>query len=252
MFSIFLHCAPAEEDLIAAELWEQDTSGVADEPGGLRAFFNDEDRAPELLRKFERLSPVLRRESPVDWEQVSRDAWPPVLVGSRFFLAPPWRDDPTPEGRLRLEIHPGMACGTGHHPATQLCLEAMERYVPAGAAVLDVGTGSGILSAAALLLNASRVVACDIDSEAVEIARARVNVPFFIGSIDAVQSNTFDVIVANISSEIVEKLCYEFQRVRRPGSTLILSGFQEWDLPEGFHDFEQLRRDEWVCLVVRD
>ena len=73
----------------------------------------------------------------------------PMLAGERFFLVPPWCDDPAPPGRLRLEIYPGMACGTGRHPATQLCLEALERTVRPGMTLVDVGTGSGILSAGA-------------------------------------------------------------------------------------------------------
>jgi len=143
-----------------------------------------------------------------------------------------------------------MACGTGRHPATQLSLEAMERYVHPGATVIDVGTGSGILSDAARLLGASCVVGCDIDYEAVEIARRRVNLPFFTGSIDAVQSESADVIIANINSEIIERLAPEFERVRRAArSTLVLAGFPEWDLPEGFDTTEKLQRDEWICIV---
>jgi ribosomal protein L11 methyltransferase len=250
VFSLFLRCAPDEEDLVSAELWEQDTAGIADEPGGLRAFFEDEKRVPEMLQRFARWSPEVRVESDTDWAQVSRDAWPPLLVGERFFLVPPWRDDPVPPGRLRLEINPGMACGTGQHPATQLCLEAMERYVCPGGTVLDVGSGSGILSAAARLLGAWQVIACDIDHDAVEIARRRVEVPFFTGSIDAVRSGSADVIVANINSETIERLRDEFERVRRASaSTLILSGFPEWDVVEGFALTETLRRGEWVCCV---
>lgn len=250
MFSIFLPCAPADEDLITAELWEQHTAGVADEPGGLRAFFEDDLCLPQVLQRFGWLKPRLRMEPSTDWEQVSRDAWPPMLVGERFFLVPPWRDDSTPPGRLRLEIHPGMACGTGRHPATQLCLEAMERYVGPGAAVVDVGSGSGILSAAARLLGAWPVIACDIDHEAVAIARERVDVPFFTGSIDAIRSDTADLVIANINSETIERLRHEFARVRRAsGSVLILSGFPEWDRVEGFEIAEVLQRDEWVCIV---
>jgi ribosomal protein L11 methyltransferase len=248
MFSIFLRCTPDQEDMLMAELWEQKTSGVADEPGGLRAFFEDAG-APEMLRRFARFRPELRVEAETDWAKVSRDAWPPMLVGERFFLVPPWRDDPAPVGRLRLEIDPGMACGTGRHPATQLCLEAMERYVRPSSTVVDVGTGSGILSAAAQLLGAARVIACDIDAEAIEIARRRVTATFFVGTVDAVASETADVVIANINSETIERLRPEFERVRRPGGVLILSGFPEWDAVEGFTVAETLRRDEWVCLV---
>lgn len=249
MFSIFLRCEPDEEDRLTADLWEQNTAGLVDEPGGLRAFFEPDERAPDILCRFERFKPELRLEPQTDWAQVVRDAWPPILLGQRFFLAAPWREEPTPEGRLRLETYPGMACGTGRHPATQLCLEAMEKYVLPGSTVVDVGTGSGILSAAAQLLGASRVVACDIDPEVVEIARERVNVPFFVGSIDAIQSNFADVVVANINSETVERLLPDLDRVRRPGGVLILSGFPEWDPVKGLEVREVLRRNEWVCFV---
>jgi ribosomal protein L11 methyltransferase len=248
MFSLLLRCEPHEEERLTAEVWEQDTAGVTEEPGGLRAFFDGDERVPELLLRFERFRPELRMEAPTDWAQVSRDAWPPMLAGERFFLAPPWCDDPAPPGRLRLEIYPGMACGTGRHPATQLCLEALERIVRPGMTVVDVGTGSGILSAAARLLGASVVIACDIDPDAVAIARARVDVPFFVGSIEAIRSGAADIIVANINSETIECLRPEFERV---GGVLILSGFPKGDEPEGFDAVaETLSREEWVCLIV--
>jgi len=234
---------------LAAELWEQGTAGIHDEPGGLRAFFDDDSRIEALTRRFARFTPEARLESATDWEQVSRDAWPPIAVGERWYLVPPWSSDPAPPGRLRLEVLPGMACGTGHHPATQLCLEALERYVHPGACVVDVGTGSGILSAAALLLRAGQVFACDIDAEAVEIARTRVAAHFFVGSVNAVRTGIADAIVANISSEAIETLRPELERVRRGGGVLILSGFAVGDLPEGFAARGVLTKEDWTCLI---
>ena len=249
MFSLLLYCTPVDEDRLSAELWDAGTTGIAEEPCGLRAFFEDASDRQALLERFAIYNPKLSREDPVDWEQVSRDAWPPILVGQRFFLTPPWRDDLTPIGRIRLEMTPGMACGTGRHPATQLCLEAMEGYVLPGSTVLDVGTGSGILMVAAKLLGASRIIGCDLDSTAIQIARDRVQAPLFIGSIDAVRSQTADIIVANISSGAIEELATEFQRVRKSQSTLILSGFPKWDVPQCFQSREVLQCDEWRCLI---
>ena len=192
--------------------------------------------ADDLAGRFAEFSPEFREEAPTDWEQVTRDAWPPLYVGERFFLVAPWDDGiATPAGRLRLEIYPGMACGTGRHPATQLCLRAIERYVRPGARVLDVGSGSGILSDAARLMGADSVIGCDIDTDNVRIASERVPVPMFVGSADAVRSGWADVVIANIDAATLERIAPELDRVRKPESTLIVSGFPESDSPKVFH-----------------
>ena len=249
MFSLLLRCSPAQEDELVAELNEAGTAGISEEPGALRAFFEDDAGVTALLDRFAAYEPRLRREDDTDWEQVTRDAWPPIAVGERLFLVAPWNTDPAPVGRLRLEIYPGMACGTGRHPCTQLCLEALERTIQPGMTVLDVGSGSGILSDAARLLGAGTVIGCDIDYDAVAMASERAQARLFVGSADAVRSGSADVIVANISSLAAEELATEFARVRRPDSRLIVSGFPEDDLPQGFERCELLRRDGWACLI---
>ena len=142
-----------------------------------------------------------------------------------------------------------MACGTGRHPATQLALEAIEDHVRPGDRVLDVGTGSGILAAAAALIGAGSLLACDLDSDAVRIAREQLSAPLFVGSANAVRSNWADVVIANIDAATIEELRTELERIRKPGSTLILTGFPKWDVPEGFQPKESRERDEWLCLV---
>jgi ribosomal protein L11 methyltransferase len=250
LFSVLLHPSADREDLLIAELQEAGTAGIAEEDGGLRAFFESDREGDSLLERFAKFSPEFREEPATDWEQVTRDAWPPLCVGERFYLVAPWdAETPTPPGRLRLEIYPGMACGTGRHPATQLCLRAIERIVRPGARVLDVGCGSGILSDAAMLMGASCVIGCDIDPDAVRIARERVNVPMFVGSADAFRSQWADVIVANIDAATLGRIAPELDRVRKPGSALILSGFPEWDVPEGFSPNEILNLDEWLCMI---
>jgi ribosomal protein L11 methyltransferase len=142
-----------------------------------------------------------------------------------------------------------MACGTGWHPCTQLCLEALEHHIRPGMIVLDVGSGSGILSDAVRLLGASRVIGCDVDFEAVQIARERVDIPMFNGSIAAIRDGVADLIVANISSGVAEALACEFDRVGREDSILILSGFEEDNLPDGYPPNELIRRNGWACVI---
>jgi ribosomal protein L11 methyltransferase len=253
LFSLLLHPSSDREDLLIAELQECGTAGITEENGGMRAFFEADQASAPLLEHFAEFSPEFREEPPTDWERITQEAWPPLCVGERFFLVAPWdQAAPVPPGRLRLQIYPGMACGTGRHPATQLCLQAIERTVRPGARVLDVGSGSGILSDAALLVGADFVIGCDIDPDAVRIARERGKAPMFVGSAGAIRSQWADVIVANIDAATLERIRPELERVRKRESTLILSGFPESDAPEGFSPAEILRLEEWRCFICVD
>jgi ribosomal protein L11 methyltransferase len=246
LFSLLLRVPERDQDLVIAELWERGTTGIVEQHGGLEAFFNNPADSIALVRHFAPFSPEVIETDNIDWVRRTEQSFPPQLIGNRFFLVPPWNEDPAPPGRIRLEINPGLACGTGWHPCTRLCLEALERNVRPGDRVLDVGVGSGILSVAAALLGAAFVVGCDIDPQAVSIARERILAPMFVGSVDAVASDSFDVLVTNISAEAARDLFPEFRRVAR---TLILSGFQAVpDLPE--RATSTLESDGWLCLVM--
>jgi ribosomal protein L11 methyltransferase len=191
----------------------------------------------------------VREEENRDWVQEARDLLQPLEVGRRFFLVPEWRDDPAPPGRFRITVNPGLAFGTGVHETTRLCLEALEDLVKPGIDVLDVGTGSGILATAARLLGASRVIACDIDPEAVRIAGHG-----FVGSADAVRSATVDLVVANISPEAIIALAPEFARVLRVGGTLVASGFNVGEVEAVRAALARVRevrcKGEWAAAVA--
>ena len=228
MFSLYLECRQEEKDRLIAELWERGSSGITevDLTGGacgLRAFFDDDDVASALVQEFSAWSARSEAELPRDWIAEARTKLQPVCVGTRFFLVPDWRDDPTPAGRFRIEVNPGMAFGTGAHESTQLCLEALERELQPGTTVLDVGSGSGILSVASKLLGACRVIACDIDPVTVELAKQPLA---FIGSADAIRTRSVDLVVANISPEAIIALAPEFIRVLHPPGRMIGSGFE--------------------------
>ena len=222
MFSVRISIEPHQHDSTIADLWDWGTLGVQEGDGYLEAFFNTREEAKTFGE------PIPCPET--DWVQATEGAWPPIEAGAKFFVVAPWRTEPTPPGRFRLEINPGMQCGTGQHPCTRLCLAAMEHLIKPGDRVLDVGSGSGILSAAAKLLGAGVVIACDIDAEAATAAPLQeYAIPFYQGSVDAVRTGAFDVVVANISDIVLHELDGEFARVAKHR---ILSGFQndqgEW------------------------
>lgn len=229
------------------------TTGIVEHPTRLHAFFDDDASPGDLTERFAAFTPEFRTELAHDYQADFEASWQSRRIGERFFLAAPWSTDLTPPGRIRLEYLPGMACGTGEHPCTQLCLQALERVVRPGDHVLDIGVGSGILSIAALLLGASTVIACDIDPGAVAVAQdafrqRNLDVALFVGSTRALAGPAFDVILANISAATVKGLAKEFERLGRTGARVIASGFREWE-PAPIDAGEVLTQDAWQCLV---
>ncbi|HEU0142255.1 MAG TPA: 50S ribosomal protein L11 methyltransferase [Bryobacteraceae bacterium] len=259
MFSLRLECGDAAKDLLTAMLWEAGTAGITEHefPGGrweLEAFFDKEfDLSP-----FAPYHPRWKQAVSTDWVEVSRAMWEPLPVGERFYLVPEWREDAAPAGRVRLTVHPGLACGTGYHAATQLALCAMERHLVAGSSFLDVGTGSGILSEAALLLGAGRVTACDIYYEAARIARRnlkqKTDVSLFCGSVRSVRTGAFETVAANLNAQSLLALMADLERVC--SGRLILSGFTERDVrtvQAAIHSIsvsDLLEQEEWRCIVL--
>lgn len=238
MFSIDIECAADLKDLRVAEFWEAGCTGIVElgDSGGvarMRAFFSaDADRA-ELIARF---GGEAKDADNRDWVAFAREHLQPMEIGEKIFVVPEWRGEATPPGRIRIEVNAGLAFGTGAHETTRMCLEALERHVHRGMTVIDVGTGSGILSEASVKLGAARALLCDTDPDAVEVARenlARAGVagPGFVGSADAIAGNCADLIVANISPAWVAELAPEWVRILKPGGVAILSGFEASDLP---------------------
>lgn len=105
-----------------------------------------------------------------DWKDNWKANYKPISVGERLLIVPAWFQSPAGQ-RLPISIEHGMAFGTGTHPSTQLCLQTLEKLIAPGDRLLDIGTGTGILSIAAILLGAEFVLAVDVDKDAVEAAR---------------------------------------------------------------------------------
>ena len=196
-----------------------------------------------------------------DWLAEWKNNWQPVVVG-RFVIAPPWTEIPDNPDQIVIRIEPGMAFGTGTHETTRLCLEAIEKYF-SGGSLLDVGTGTGILAiAAAKLFHDARVTACDVDEDAVAIARenARANgvgdrIEIVIGRANDSMSSA-DLVCANLTADaILESLS---TLLNLTCGKLVLSGILETQLEsivnslhaEGISEVEVTQDGEWVCCVV--
>ena len=200
-----------------------------------------------------------------DWENSWKQYFKPLNVTDRIVIKPQWEEYETKENQLVIEIDPGMAFGTGSHETTSMCLLELEKYIQPENTLLDIGTGSGILSIAAALLGARKAVGVDLDPVAVEVARQNVmlnrvsdQAEIIHGDLVSTISGQYDIVVANIIAEAILLLLDSGVRqfVRESGlficsgiiedkEQMIVSKLEE----RGFEIKDIIRKGEWLCIV---
>ena len=172
-----------------------------------------------------------------DWENNWKAFYKPMEIGERLIVIPDW-EEAEAGGRVALRLNPGLIFGTGSHATTRLCLQALERIVKPGMAVLDLGCGSGILSIAALLLGAGRAYGCDIDDKAVDVAyeNAALNgigrERYTVRAGDVLcdeglrrdMGAGYDIVVANIVSDVIIGLAPAARALKKPEGYFLCSG----------------------------
>lgn len=208
-----------------------------------------------------------------DWAKSWQTYWEPQEIGDAWVVYPAWITPPSDVERTIIRLDPGAAFGTGTHPTTQLCLEALEMRLGVGAKggiFADIGCGSGILSIAALLLNAEKVYAIDIDPLAVKATRNNgllnhiggERLVVDCGSIENLRSKVkdpFDGIMCNILAEVVIDLIPHLTVMTKPNGWAILSGILIDQADAVSQTLEKhnwivgtlWRQEEWCCFNIR-
>ncbi|WP_409525230.1 50S ribosomal protein L11 methyltransferase [Nitrincola sp. MINF-07-Sa-05] len=253
-----------EPDLGTTPLWSQTVVT------GLFAAEHNLTETLDLLKEAQALAFAGEEQKPVfkaeiledkDWEREWMDSYHPMQFGKRLWVCPSWREAPDPEA-VNLMLDPGLAFGTGTHPTTALCLEWLDGQPLDDCLVVDYGCGSGILGIASLLLGAQKVMAVDIDPQALLATRDnllrnqleddRLNT-YLPGEIPAIEA---DVLVANILAGPLVQLAPTLSRLVRPGGRLLLSGLlppQANEITLAYHScFEMappVERDGWIRLT---
>jgi len=304
MISNFLHEAGAggvsieesgtlnkKRDTSYGQWFEVPLNDIPEGQAVIKGYFSEESKVEDILeevkhrieglREFEIDPGEVRYEVKTvnedDWATAWKQYFKPLRVSDRLTIKPTWEEyEPEHDSEKIIELDPGMAFGTGTHPTTALCLRTLETVVKGGEEIIDVGTGSGILSIGAVLLGAKHVLALDLDPVAVSSARENTALNCLERQITVKESDLLgllnggngselgitlpvDIVVANILAEIILLFIDDVHQALKPGGIYIASGIYknkveivQQALEDSGFDIEDVCRDEdWVAFVAR-
>jgi ribosomal protein L11 methyltransferase len=275
---IFLTLPITDEvrDVLPALLHELGFDGFVEEDNGFHCYIKHDEytesvreqtavilatvfNAPDAIRSRTELADRNWNE---EWEKTIQPIW----VTDSLVIAPTWSPVAPAPGRTVLVIDPKMSFGTGYHETTRLMLRMMQEHIPANAAVLDVGTGTGVLAIAAVKLGARSAVGVDIDewsadngNENIERNELQGRVDIRIGSLEVVPEPSFDVILANIIRTTILELLPAMLKKLPPKGLMFLSGL----LLDDQHQIEEallaqactvtgvVRENEWIGMMAQ-
>lgn len=208
----------------------------------------------------------LKEIKEIDWETAWKKHYKPVKISNKITIVPSWEDYKATAEELIIELDPGMAFGTGTHPTTMLCIQALERHIAEDDMVIDVGCGSGVLSITSCLLGAKEVYAFDLDNVAVKSTEVNASLNKMNKEIIARQNNLLDhvdlkvdIIVSNILAEVIIQFIKEaWNNLKQNGlfitsgiiakkKELVINGLQT----NGFHIIEIEEQKGWLCIIAQ-
>lgn len=267
---------PLNVEILSSVLWELNIDGISEEINCIKVFTHDQSinesiikdaleqlKKNNLIRNYEvQENVLLERNWNEEWEK-SREV---IRVTERILIKPTFKQYETKPNEIVITLDPKMSFGTGEHPTTKICINFLEKYLTPEMKVLDVGSGTGILSIVAAKLGASRVIAFDIDewsfengSENVKLNQVDEIVEVRKCELKDIPENNFHLIVANIQRNILIDLSESLKNKLTNDGILILSGLLESDREEiiskyssiGFNEIEMMKIEEWIGIVMK-
>ncbi len=272
-FETFLEENRAYWDYIDESL-QQKLQGLSD----IKLYLEEGDEASlsrlQALTKQLELPMTVKALEESNWEESWKDNYPAEEVGENLVVLPYWLADSYGGDRIPIVLNPGLTFGTGAHPSTQMVLEAMEQLVKPGSSCLDLGSGSGILSIAALRLGAKAAIGVDIDPKAEDIARENAGYNGFAdpeftaltGNVtadkklmDKLCAGHYDTVLVNIVADVIIGLSPVLPSFLDGESSLICSGILESRLGEVIAAVEKAglqitgirEKEEWRCITAK-
>ena len=201
-----------------------------------------------------------------DWNENWKKYFHSMEIGEKLVIVPSWEKYDNKDGRTILSIDPGAAFGTGTHATTSLCLSLLENYITDSTSVLDIGTGSGILSIASVLLGAKNAIGVDIDAQSVKTAKENAEInniadkcEFLVGDLADKISGKYNIICANIVADVIIKLFENVELFLEEDAVFIISGIidiRKDDVlaaakDKGFTVLKECYKDNWCAFVLQ-
>lgn len=262
-----------QESLIS-DLFDMDFDGFEQRKGSVIAYITKENFSIGDRERIDQLLAAYPGDGFIESEEVVADQnwneqWEQTIQAQTigpFFVKPTWDRKAVPRGKILLEIDPKMSFGTGYHETTRLMLRLLPKVIQKGYAVIDAGTGTGILSIAAVKLGAEKVFAFDIDEWSITNTKENILLNETAGAIKVEKGSTdvipaafkADVILANINRNAILDLLSDFNKVLKPKGFLLLSGLLKSDknkivsqLNGHFEVMETKNENEWIAILSK-
>ena len=198
-----------------------------------------------------------------DWSQKWKEKWDITRVSERIIVVPDWLNYDAKEKEITIRLEPGCAFGTGTHATTQLCMLAIEKYMPLNATVADIGTGSGILAVCAMKFGAKSAYGCDNDETVIDVAKDNalknnVDCTFELKTADML-SEKYDFVMANILHNVLSEIMPDLKNILKDKGVLVLSGIldeKKGIVIDAIHRnnlqlVEEEHLNQWTSFIVR-
>lgn len=264
------------EGVILAEEAYKDLEMVSTTEGTLKVFLTEKPQnLPQLLLEERELLKsrglsdeelgsweyLISDKPNEDWSKKWKEKWTVTKVSDNITVVPDWIEYDGDEVIIKLE--PGCAFGTGTHQTTQLCMKAIEKYMPENAKVADIGMGSGILAICAKKFGASYAYGCDNDETVIDVAKENAvknnaKCSFELNTADKI-TEKFDFVLANILHNVLAEIMGDLKNIMNTGAIMVLSGILDEKKPvvldaikkHNLELIEETHQDQWVALIVR-
>ena len=275
------------EGVVLAEETYKDLEMISTTEGTLRVFLNPQDSHSEpvseahvkkvLSEQRELLKSrgfsdeelgswefVYSEKENEDWSKKWKEKWDVTHVSDRITVVPDWIEyTPQRSDEVIIKLEPGCAFGTGTHATTQLCMKAIEKYMPKNADVADIGMGSGILAICAKKFGANYAYGCDNDETVIDVAKENTiknnaDCEFELNTADKV-NRQFDFVLANILHNVLAEIMGDLKAIMKVDAYMVLSGILDEKKPvvldaikkHNLELIEEMHQNQWVALVVK-